>query len=144
MSRAGDQPLLELRFPARADRMAPLRASLRGLARHCDFDAASTEDIVLAVGEVCQNIIQHGYPDTAAGDIVITILRDSADLTFRVSDDAPPFDPARVHPRALDDVRPGGLGTHFIRELMDSVEFRPAADGVGNVLEMTKKGARKT
>ncbi len=143
MSDAGDQPLLELRVPARPDRMAPLRASLRGLARHCDFDADSTEDIVLAVGEACQNIIQHGYRNAAGGDIVITILRDSADLIFRVSDDAPPLDPAQVHPRALDDLRPGGLGTHFIQELMDSVEFRPAADGVGNVLEMTKKGRLK-
>ncbi len=25
--------------------------------------------------------------------------------------------------RALEDVRPGGLGLHFIRECMDTVEF---------------------
>ncbi len=143
MDHADELPLLELRIPARADRMAPLRASLRGLARHCDFDADSTEDIVLAVGEACQNIIQHGYRDTAAGDIVVTILRDGESLIFRVSDDAPPLDPSRVRPRALDDLRPGGLGTHFIQELMDRVEFRPAADGVGNVLEMTKMGGLK-
>jgi anti-sigma regulatory factor (Ser/Thr protein kinase) len=31
--------------------------------------------------------------------------------------------PAALKSRPLDEVRPGGLGLHFIRESMDEVEF---------------------
>lgn len=33
-------------------------------------------------------------------------------------------DRAKLCGRALEDVRPGGLGLHFIRESVDEVEFR--------------------
>ena len=48
-------------------------------------------------------------------------------------------DPAKIKSHDLDDVRPGGLGIHFIENLMDSAVFLPGADGIGNVLEMTKR-----
>ena len=31
--------------------------------------------------------------------------------------------PSKLCGRALEDVRPGGLGLHFIRQSMDTVEF---------------------
>ena len=33
-------------------------------------------------------------------------------------------DPAQMKGRDLDDVKPGGLGLHFIHSVMDSVEYR--------------------
>jgi len=33
-------------------------------------------------------------------------------------------DRAKLCGRALEDVKPGGLGLHFIRESMDALEFR--------------------
>ena len=44
-----------------------------------------------------------------------------------------------IRPRDLDDIRPGGLGVYFIREIMDSAVFLPRENGDGNVLEMTKR-----
>jgi anti-sigma regulatory factor (Ser/Thr protein kinase) len=32
-------------------------------------------------------------------------------------------DPAKMKGRPLDEIRPGGLGLHFMRESMDEVEF---------------------
>ena len=46
---------------------------------------------------------------------------------------------AKVKPRDLNDIRPGGLGTHFMRETMDEVEFLISPDGGGNLLRMTKQ-----
>jgi sigma-B regulation protein RsbU (phosphoserine phosphatase) len=62
----------------------------------------------------------------------------------RVTDFAPPVDPETIKPRDLDDVRPGGLGTHFLREIMDTADFLPAPDGAGNLLRMTKKARLPT
>ena len=133
--------LVELRFPARADRMVMVRSSVRSAARYCGFDEGQTRDIVLAVGEACQNVILHAYDD-GGGEIVLGILRGSDGIILRVTDFGAAVDPTKVKPRDLDDLRPGGLGTHFIRSLMDSADFLPAPDGVGNILQMTK--ARKT
>ena len=60
-------------------------------------------------------------------------------LMLRIRDFAPNVDAARIQPRDLDDVRPGGLGTHFIRAVMDDASFIPLPDGEGNLLELVKR-----
>lgn len=134
-----EELLLELRFPAQADRMVVVRETVRSAARLCGFDEPTTHDIVLAVGEACQNVILHAYAGRDDGQILLDIRRGGDRMTLRVIDYGPPVDPDRVRPRDLQDVRPGGLGTHFIRQLMDTADFAPAPDGNGNVLRMTKK-----
>lgn len=134
-----EERLIDLRFPARADRMALIRPAVRGAAQMCGFDPAATQDIVLAVAEACQNIIRHAYAGSDTGEIVLGLLRYPDGIIVRVIDFAPPVDPDTIRPRDLDDVRPGGLGTHFVREVMDTAEFLRAPDGIGNVLQMTKK-----
>ncbi len=117
------------------------------LARRCVHESALAggcsevvaRDIVIAVDEACQNIIRHAYGAGQAGEILVDVRRDQNAIIFNLLDFATPVDPKRIHPRALDDLRPGGLGTHFISECMDEVEFRPAPDGAGNWLWMKKK-----
>ncbi|HIP79120.1 MAG TPA: ATP-binding protein [Kiloniellaceae bacterium] len=138
---AGTESLLELHFPARADRMVMVRDSVRSAARYCGFDEQTAQDIVLAVGEACQNAILHAYAGCADGSIVVAMLRGPEGLILRVTDFGQSIDPAAWKPRDLGDLRPGGLGIHFIQELMDSADFAPAPGGVGNVLLMTKKRA---
>ncbi|MCG8506337.1 MAG: ATP-binding protein [Sphingomonadales bacterium] len=139
MSAARDERILELRFPAQADRMAMVRASVRSAARFCGFDERDTNDIVLAVGEACQNVILHSYGEQDSGDIVLGILRGVQGITLRIVDFAAPLDPATLAPRDLDDLKPGGLGMHIIHQVMDSADFLPGPGGVGNLLQMTKK-----
>ncbi len=134
-----EERLIDLRFPARADRMALVRPAVQSAARMCGFDPAASQDIVLAVAEACQNIMQHAYGGSGTGEIVLGLVRYPDGIIVRLIDFAPPVDPATVKPRDLDDVRPGGLGTHFLREVMDTAEFLRAPDGIGNVLQMTKK-----
>ena len=39
-----------------------------------------------------------------------------------------PADPAKMRGRSLEEIKPGGLGLHFIHESMDVVEFSRTAD----------------
>ncbi len=133
------ETLLELRFPARADRLKLIRGGVRAAARMCGFNDATAQSIVLAVDEACQNVIVHGYKERADGEIVLGVFRRRDGILLRLRDFAPPVDPAAIKPRALDDIRPGKLGSHFIHEIMDSVEFRPSPDGTGNLLEMIRR-----
>jgi sigma-B regulation protein RsbU (phosphoserine phosphatase) len=105
-------------------------------------NGAGTEcagDIVMAVDEACQNIIRHGYAGEPEGDIELEIERRGDDLVFSLRDFAPKIDPSCVKPRDLDDVRPGGLGTHLIRTVMDEAEFVKTAAERGNLLRMVKR-----
>ncbi len=133
------EPLLELRFPARADRLKLVRGSVRAAARMCGFNDTAAQNIVLAVDEACQNIIVHGYKGRDDGKIVLHIARRSDVIQVSLVDSAPVVDPATITPRALTDIRPGRLGSYFIREIMDTADYRPRPDGAGNLLEMFKR-----
>lgn len=133
------EPLLELRFPAQADRLKLVRGSIRAAARMCGFNDTAAQNIVLAVDEACQNIIIHGYKGREDGEIVLHLARRRDGIQVSLVDSAPLVDPATITSRALTDIRPGRLGSYFIREIMDTADYRPRPDGAGNLLEMFKR-----
>ncbi len=108
MSEDGVEPLLRLRFPARADQLRRVRDAVREQTAACGFSAQCAGDVVLAIDEACQNVIRHAYCGDSGGEIVLEIERRGEILVFSLRDFAPPIDPDRVKPRDLDDVRPGG------------------------------------
>jgi sigma-B regulation protein RsbU (phosphoserine phosphatase) len=136
---AAGAPLLRRRFAARAAELRAVREAVRreALAQGCAPECAG--DIVMAVDEACQNIIRHAYAGRSDGEIVLEIERSGEELLVSLRDFAPPVDPSRVRPRDLDDVRPGGLGTHLIRELTDGAGFAPAPPGGGNLFRIRKR-----
>jgi len=98
--------------------------------------------LVLAVNEACMNIIQHAYGEKTEGEIRLYLACKSDRLIIELEDDAPCIDPLAVQPRALSDVRPGGLRVHFIREIMDEMAFLPG-QGKGNRLRLVKRLDKK-
>jgi anti-sigma regulatory factor (Ser/Thr protein kinase) len=133
------ESLLELRFVARPDRLKLIRGSIRSTALMCGFDDETAQNIVLAIDEACQNIIVHGYGKGVEGAVILTLFRHDGGILVHLRDFARPVDPAKVKPRDLADIRPGKLGSHFIREIMDTVQFGPSPNSKGNLLEMTKR-----
>ena len=105
----------------------------------CGFNDTAAQNIVLAVDEACQNIIVHGYKDRENGEIVLYLARRRDGIQVSLVDSAPLVDPATITPRALTDIQPGRLGSYFIREIMDTADYRPRPDGAGNLLEMFKR-----
>jgi sigma-B regulation protein RsbU (phosphoserine phosphatase) len=131
--------LLDLDVPARPAELKGIRNAVRDCLEGCGCSAKTTADIVLAIDEACQNIIRHAYDGGPDDRIELEIDRDGDQLIFRLIDFAPRIDPAKVRPRDLDDVRPGGLGTHFIRNVMDETEFLEPPSGRGNLLKMVRR-----
>jgi phosphoserine phosphatase RsbU/P len=134
-----DGVLLTIRVPSQPDRLRLIRTSVAETAKLCGCVDAVGRDIVIAVDEACQNIIRHAYGGSPDGEIALEIQRHGDELVFLLRDFAKTIDVAAVKPRDLDDVRPGGLGTHFIREVMDEVTFLPPPSDGGNLLKMVKR-----
>ncbi len=139
MSAPTGENLIEIRFPAKPDRLKLVREIIRGAAQVTGCTHDCTEDIVIAINEACMNIIQHGYRGAPDGAIILEVWHDRDELTFRLVDFADPIDPASVKARNLEDVRPGGLGLHLISQVMDDTAFLQPPDGAGNVLQMVKR-----
>lgn len=131
--------LVRLRVPARAAMLKDVRDTVRSTLTQAGMDAKLVSDVVLAVDEACQNIIRHAYGRECDNDVVVDIRQDGAEVLIYVRDFADPVNVDNIRARDLGDVKPGGLGVHFIHEVMDEVEYRPLENGEGNVLRMVKR-----
>ena len=133
------EQLFEIRFPAIPERLCLVRALVKRTVEVVGCSEDLGEKMVIAVNEACMNVIQHAYKGNDSGEIVLQILNNKSQIVFRLMDFAEPIDLDSVKPRRLDEVRPGGLGVHFIRESIDDGEMGHLEKGTGNYLEMRKK-----
>jgi sigma-B regulation protein RsbU (phosphoserine phosphatase) len=131
--------IAQLRIASRPDSLRMVRAMVNeaGDASGCSGDCVS--QMVMAVDEACQNIIRHAYGGDPGGEIIVDIRRQDDSIAIHLLDYAAPVDVSKVKPRRLDDVKPGGLGTHFIQECMDESAFLTPPKGAGNCLRLVKK-----
>ena len=84
-------------------------------------------DVQVALDEVLSNIVNYGYTDGADHDIRICLAILEGMLEVTVEDDGVPFNPLE---NAAPDTRTrlqerliGGVGLHFIRNLMIEVSY---------------------
>lgn len=115
-----------------------MRRHVREQLNRANVEESIVADVVRAIDEACQNVIRHCYGG-AEGDIVLKLTRRGDTLEVELTDFGPRVDPAALAGRDLDDVRPGGLGIHLIRECMDDVAYEAPPEGAGNLLRMLKK-----
>lgn len=133
------QLIVEMRLLADPAKMKLVRHMVREVGHYLQLSEQVGSDIVLAVDEACQNIIRHAYANDPNGDILIQFLSSYEKLVIELHDHASKVDPNSCQPRDLDDIRPGGLGTHLMREVMDEVCFVEPSEGYGNCLRLVKK-----
>lgn len=136
-------PHLRIAIRSQARYLAPVRTAVDALAQNCGFDRAAAGHIALAIDEAICNVIRHGYDGRADGEVALSVWPveeqgQPAAIWMEIEDRAKQVDPARISPRDLDDVRPGGLGVHLIRELMDESRYEPR-EGGGMRLTMVRR-----
>ena len=100
------------------------------------------DELVLAIAEAAQNIVKHAYKDIETNNDKMEIkisLGTNNELEIGFFDKGKPVDGAKVRHRNIDDVKPGGLGTFFIQQIMDAVVFREGEKPWINHLILTKQ-----
>jgi anti-sigma regulatory factor (Ser/Thr protein kinase) len=101
------------------------------------FDVQEADKLVLAVDEACTNVIRHAYGGRLDGRITISFTTGGDRLEIAIRDFGPGADPATFRGRDLKEVRPGGLGIHFMQSAVDEMEYVRQSGG-GMVLKMVK------
>jgi anti-sigma regulatory factor (Ser/Thr protein kinase) len=127
--------LFHQRFAAQSEQLKQVREWVRDTAVANGMSEERADRVVIGVNEACMNIITHAYRDMQ-GDIELDITEDDSLLIFQLTDFAKTVDCSKIKSRDLDDIRPGGLGVHFIHEVMDEVSYLPGANGSGNIIIM--------
>jgi serine/threonine-protein kinase RsbW len=119
-------------------------------AAQAGFDENTIFHMELCCDEASTNIIEHAYGEEGVGSIVISYEVSEDDFTIVMRDNGVAFDPGSVPPppaianqdasaeELTNQMRIGGLGLHFIRNLMDEVHFT-SGGRQGNKLVMVKK-----
>ncbi len=121
--------------------LAGVRALVGCVAQRLGFNEIQCGQISLAVDEALCNVITHGYDRQPDGRVWVNIFaldEGPAGLKVVIEDLARQVDPADIKPRDLDDIRPGGLGVHIIRQVMDDVRYERRDGPRGMRLTMVK------
>ena len=122
--------------------LAGAREMVAAVARRLGFTEEACGQIALAVDEALCNIIRHGYDRRKDAPIWISLFPRSIDgvpaaLSIVIEDEARQVDPEQIRSRDLDEIRPGGLGVHIMRQVMDEVRYEKR-DTTGMRLTLVK------
>lgn len=123
------------------------RELVAAIAKRFGFDDGCCGQIALAVDEALCNVIRHGYNRREDGRIWISIWPNPSEngvaatepggIRIVIEDEARQVDPEQIKSRELEEIRPGGLGVHIIKQVMDSVRYEKRGP-VGMKLTMSK------
>ena len=128
-------------FPVSASSLKEVRAFSRDVFEKIDLPQEQKDELVLAIAEAAQNIVKHGYKgvEETTDTMQIKISLKDGNLEIGFFDKGKPVVPENIQHRKLDDIKPGGLGTFFIKQIMDGAVFKKDQKGWVNHLILTKK-----
>ena len=123
--------LLRLELASDPEILSVVRSALMGLTEKLGFTPADSRALTRAVDEALANIIQHAYNGRPGRPIKLVCRRiqdrlagkQRTGLEIVLEDEGVCVDREKLCGRPLDDVRPGGLGMHFIQDGVDVMQY---------------------
>jgi serine/threonine-protein kinase RsbW len=144
-------PHLALEMRSHPQYLSGVREMISSVAKRLGYTDTQCSQIALAVDEALCNVMRHGYKRKTDQPIWVKVWpldgggreaaegTEAAALRIVIEDKADQVDPSAIKSRNLDEIRPGGLGVHIIKEVMDEAVYEKQAGGVGMRLTMVKK-----
>ena len=128
-------------FLVKSSSLKEVRTFCREVFEKLKIDQSLKDELVLAIAEAAQNIVKHAYKDNQDSNDIMVVKISCEDNKLQIAfyDMGTPVDPKKVKHREIDNIKPGGLGTFFIQEIMDSIKFKEGDKPWINNLVLTKK-----
>ena len=127
-------------FVVDSSNLKEVRTFSRNVFEKINLPQEQKDELVLAIAEAAQNIVKHAYKGIEETkdkmQIKISLKDDQLEIGF--FDKGKPVIPENIQHRKLDDIKPGGLGTFFIKQIMDEAIFKKNQKGWVNHLVLTK------
>ena len=130
---------LQLKFAMPSDpRYLPVvRGTIGPLAALIGWGEADCLAITLALDEALANVIRHAYNNRPDGLIELECRECAEGLEIILLDNGNTPDRAKICARKVGCDQAGGLGTHIIKDVMDTVSYEVSPEG--NRFVATKK-----
>jgi anti-sigma regulatory factor (Ser/Thr protein kinase) len=114
---------------------------LRGVvicrARQAGFSDSDADCLAMAISEAASNVILHTLGNRHDDRFGLEVNTYPDRMEFILEDTGPKVQPESIQPRALEEVRPGGLGTYFIKCFVDASSYDESFPH-GNRLKLVK------
>ena len=130
-----------IKIPSHPKYLRIIRALTDEMTGLYGMEEREIKSIRLAVDEACSNVIKHAYNGDTSRKITIRFNLSPKAFEVIIEDDGIKVKPEHIKGRDFDDVRPGGLGTHFIKRAFDVVLFDEKKNG--NRLKLSKYNTDK-
>jgi anti-sigma regulatory factor (Ser/Thr protein kinase) len=85
-------------------------------------------NLLLAVGELCANSIQHAYEGRAGQPITVSVRSSDNSVVIEVEDFGKPFDADRYESPNLEAVPESGYGIFLVKTIADSLSIDVARE----------------
>tara|TARA_B100001248_G_scaffold208422_1_gene162470 strand:+ start:1646 stop:2074 length:429 start_codon:yes stop_codon:yes gene_type:complete len=127
-------------FEVNSSNLKHVRSFCREVFEKLNIKQDLKDELVLAIAEAAQNIVKHAYNSEQTEDkMEIKISVSDGHLEIGFFDKGRPVEKDKIRHRKIDDIKPGGLGTFFIQQIMDAVEFKDGKKPWINHLVLTKQ-----
>ena len=128
-------------FVVSSSSLKDVRSFSREVFEKVNIEQDLKDELVLAIAEAAQNIVKHAYKgvEDTKDHMQIKISLNDNQLEIGFFDKGKPVVAENIQHRKLDDIKPGGLGTYFIKQIMDDAVFKKDEQQWVNHLVLTKK-----
>ncbi|WP_194776743.1 ATP-binding protein [Pararhodonellum marinum] len=120
--------------------LADLRNFLSGVLKDKPISDTTKFEVILAVEEVCANLIIHSHGCNSKDKITLQVQEIDDKLIFEIKDSGKSFNLLEYQAPLLGDVirekRKGGLGIMLVKKIMDKIEFE--SNGKDNTCRLIK------
>lgn len=118
---------VDLRISNDLAQIGIVRDTLDSLASELGIPARALMQLQVALDEVASNVVKYAWGDGGRHEFLVRITVRSDGVDLDLFDDGREFDPLSVQPptRSADGPRPkpGGLGIHMVKKLVDSFSY---------------------
>ncbi len=130
----------ELKIYCEKSRLSELRLFLSDILGDTALSEINKNQVILAVEEVCANLIIHSHECNPKDFIQLDVTKDKHKITFEIKDSGKAFNILEYQVPRLADVikekKKGGVGIILVKKIMDMIEFESTPHQ--NICRLTK------
>lgn len=131
------------KVPCCKDRLQSIRDFVTNILSHYDLSDVDAHQLVLAVDEVCANLMIHSHHCNPHENIELNIrVEENSGITFEIRDEGTGFDFCSYKEPDLNEIigtkRKGGVGLILVRRIMDKIEYDCCTKKHHNIYRLRK------